>query len=162
MIVYYITSFQIYTNTTDTINRFFIFLKERLEYETFHELFPIILTDNGVEFSKPDEIEFNGFHVYKTKKLYCDPDHPEQKGKIENNHEYIRRFIPKGISFNNYNQENIDLMMNHINSVKRDSLNGSNPYELIKIFLPDETIDMFDIEEINQKNNILNKKLFKK
>ena len=54
------------------------------------------------------------------------------------------------------------LMMNHINSVKRDSLNGCNPYELMKIFLPDEIIDMFDIEEIKQEEIILKKKLFNK
>ena len=112
----------------DTVNKVFKNLKDLLGYEKFHELFPIILTDNGVEFSKPDDIEFNGYHVYKTKVFYCDPGHSEQKGKIENNHEYIRRFIPKGTSFDNYNQDDINLMMNHINSVKRDSLSGCNTF----------------------------------
>ena len=142
------------------MNKFFIYLKDLLGYERFHELFPIILTDNGVEFSKPNEIEFNGYHVYKTKLFYCDPGHSEQKGKIENNHEYIRRFIPKGISFNDYTQDDINLMINHINSVKRDSLCGCNPYELMIQFLPKEIIDLFDIQEINQNEIILKKKLF--
>lgn len=114
-------------------------------------LFSIILTDNGIEFSKPDIIEDNGKHVYKTKVFYCDPGESEQKEKIEVNHEYIRRFIPKGISFNDYNQNDINLMMNHINSVKRDSLSGFNPYYLMKEFLPQKIIDLFNIEEIDQK-----------
>ena len=53
-------------------------------------------------------------------------------------------------------------MINHINSVKRDSLSGCNPYELMKLFLPQEIIDFFDIEEIEQNKIILNKKLFNK
>ena len=156
----FMLAYKIENKETNSVNNFFINLKELLGYEQFHELFPIILTDNGVEFSKPDVIEFNGYHVYKTNLFYCDPGHSEQKGKIENNHEYIRRFIPKGISFNDYNQDDINLMINHINSVKRDSLSGDNPYTLMKEFLPHEIIDLFDIKEINQKDIILNKKLF--
>ena len=92
--------------------------------------------------------------------FYCDPGHSEQKGKIEVNHEYIRRFIPKGISFDTYSQDDINLMLNHINSVKRDSLSGDNPYALMKEFLPREVIELFDIKEIEQKEIILKNKLF--
>ena len=53
-------------------------------------------------------------------------------------------------------------MLNHINSVKRDSLSGCNPYELMQLFLPHELIDLFDIEQIEQEDIILNKKLFNK
>lgn len=156
----FMLAFKIENKEADSVNFFFNYMKGYLGYEKFHELFPIILTDNGVEFSKPDEIEFNGYHVYKTKLFYCDPGHSEQKGKIENNHEYIRRFIPKGVSFNDYNQDDINLMMNHINSVKRDSLSGCNPYELMINFLPKEIIDYFDICEIKQDDIILKNKLF--
>lgn len=156
----FMLAFKIDNKEADSVNSFFSYLKDCLGYEKFHELFPIILTDNGVEFSRPNEIEFNGYHVYKTKIFYCDPGHSEQKGKIENNHEYIRRFIPKGTSFDAYNQDDINLMMNHINSVKRDSLSGSNPYELMKDFLPTEIKDLFDIKEIKQTDIILKNKLF--
>ncbi len=145
----------------DSVAQYFCFLKGLLGYEIFHELFPIILTDNGTEFSKPDIIENNGKHVYPTKVFYCDPGHSEQKGKIENNHEYIRRFIPKGTSFDDLSQEDINLMLNHINSVKRDSLDGDNPYTLMHIFLPKKLIKLFDIKEIAQKDIILKDKLFK-
>ena len=156
----FMLAFKIENKEADSVNFFFNYIKGYLGYEKFHELFPIILTDNGVEFSKPDEIEFNGYHVYKTKLFYCDPGKKEQKGKIENNHEYIRRFIPKGISFNDYTQGDINLMMNHINSVKRDSLSGCNPYELMINFLPKEIIEYFDIYEIKQDDIILKNKLF--
>ena len=156
----FMLAFKIENKEPNSVNAFFSYLKEILGYEKFHELFPIILTDNGIEFSKPDEIEFNGYHVYKTRLFYCDPGHSEQKGKIEVNHEYIRRFIPKGISFDTYSQDDINLMLNHINSVKRDSLNGDNPYTLMKDFLPREIIELFDIKEIEQKEIILKNKLF--
>ena len=156
----FMLAFKIENKEPDSVNAFFSYLKEILGYEKFHELLPIILTDNGIEFSKPDEIEFNGYHVYKTRLFYCDPGHSEQKGKIEVNHEYIRRFIPKGISFDTYSQDDINLMLNHINSVKRDSLNGDNPYTLMKDFLPREVIELFDIKEIEQKDIILKNKLF--
>ena len=157
----FMLAFKIENKEPDSVNAFFSYLKEILGYEKFHELFPIILTDNGIEFSKPDEIEFNGYHVYKTRLFYCDPGHSEQKGKIEVNHEYIRRFIPKGNTFDTYSQEDINLMLNHINSVKRDSLNGDNPYTLMKDFLSREIIELFDIKEIEQKEIILKNKLFK-
>ena len=99
-------------------------------------------------------IENNGTHVYPTKLFYCDPGHSEQKGKIENNHEYIRRFIPKGNSFNEFTQDDINLMINHINSVKRDSLEGDNPYTLMKNFLPKKIIELFDIKEFIELNHL--------
>lgn len=156
----FILAFKLDNKTSENVSKFFSYLKELLGYETFHTLFPIILTDNGTEFSKPDDIEFNGKHVYKTKLFYCDPGKSGQKGKIENNHEYIRRFIPKGNSFNEFTQDDINLMINHINSVKRDSLEGDNPYTLMKEFLPKKIIELFDIKEVEQKNIILKNKLF--
>lgn len=148
------------SKTSDAVAQYFCFLKSMLGYEQFHELFPIILTDNGIEFSKPDIIENNGNHVYPTKLFYCDPGHSEQKGKIENNHEYIRRFISKGNSFDDLEQDDINLMINHINSVRRDSLDGDSPIYLMNELLPKKIKKYFNIKEIEQKNIILKNKLF--
>lgn len=60
--------------------------------------------------------------MYIKKLFYCDLGVLGQKGKNENNHKYIRRYIPKKISFNDYTQDEINVIVNHINSVKRDSL----------------------------------------
>lgn len=158
----FMLAYKIDTKEAVSVSNFYIYLKELLGYEKFHELFPIILTDNGVEFSSPNTIENNGNHVYPTKLFYCDPGASHQKGKIEKNHEYIRKFIEKGKSFDDYTQDDINIMLNHINSVKREFLKGENPYTLMKEFLPQEIIDLFDIKEIEQKDIILNKKLLKK
>ena len=68
--------------------------------DLFKKMFEIILTDNGWEFSKPNDIEFD----YNTgEKLinvfYCNPYSSWKKGGIERNHEFIRYIIPKGITF---------------------------------------------------------------
>ena len=55
----------------------------------------------------------------------------QQKGRIEKNYEYIQRFIPQGKSFDTMSQEDINRMMSHINSVKRDSLGEKSPFECL-------------------------------
>jgi len=68
---------------------------------------------------------------YRTALFYCDPMASWQKPHIEKNHEFIRYVIPKGRSLNSYTQEDMTLLMNHINSVRRPSLNYQSPYELV-------------------------------
>lgn len=156
----FMLAYKLDNKDSECVSKFFTYLKDLLGYESFHILFPIILTDNGTEFSNPEVIENNGYHVYKTRIFYCDPGESGQKGKIEVNHEYIRRFIPKGTSFNDFTQEDINLMMNHINSVQRDSLSSCSPFYLMNDFLPNEIIGLFDIDEVKQKDIILKNKLF--
>ena len=61
----------------------------------------------------------------------------QQKGKIEVAHEYIRRYIPKGTSFNNITQEKLTLICNHINSVPREKMLDMNAFKVQKCFCPE-------------------------
>ena len=70
---------------------------------------------------------------------HCNPSAPYQKGSAERNHEFIRFFIPKGKSFNDRTQDDINLMMNHINSYKRAGLGNKTPYEMME-FLYGKTV----------------------
>lgn len=117
--------------TADSVKRVFDYLEMGLGTERFERLFKVILTDNGGEFKRVDELELNEELEYRTKLYYCDPMASWQKPHIEKNHEYIRYVIPKGKSFNPYDQEDITLLMNHINSTKRAGLGNRAPYELI-------------------------------
>ena len=105
---------------TNSINK----LKNELGYLLFHQIFPYILTDNGKEFKRPDLIENNGQDVIQTKVFFCDARSSEQKGTIEVTHEYIRRFIPQGTDLDSYTQDDINLMINHINNTKRKKFDG--------------------------------------
>lgn len=109
----------------------FDFLTDVLDIEVFRNLFPVILTDNGSEFKKAEELEYTSTNEQRCIVFYCDPMASWQKGELEKNHEYIRYAIPKGTSFDNYDDNDIHLLMNHINSVKRKSLNGRCPYDCI-------------------------------
>lgn len=118
--------------TADSVKMVFDFLELGLGLERFQRLFPVILTDNGSEFKRVDDLELNEDLLYRTSLFYCDPMASWQKAHIEKNHEYIRYVVPKGKSFTPYQQEDITLLMNHINSTKRFSLKGKAPYELIE------------------------------
>ena len=99
-------------------------LKNKL---TFSSLFPIILTDNGGKFTDISSIESdneNHCHLF-----FCEPNRPDQKARIEKNHTLIRDYFPKGTSFDEYTQEDINLAVSHLNGVKRQSLNNKSAYE---------------------------------
>ena len=157
MIAYKLTS-QTISEVTDKINK----LKELLGYELFHKIFPVILTDNGKEFKRPDLIEYNGPDVVKTKVFYCDSRRSDQKGSIEVTHEYLRRFIEQGMDFDNYSDEDILLMMNHINNTKREKLNGKTPFELMEEKIGKENIKKLGFYFIPPKDIILKPSLFNK
>lgn len=113
-----------------TVVEQFDWLTAALGMETFRKLFPIILTDNGSEFMHTREMEYTVDGEQRTKIFYCDPQASWQKPHIEKNHEFIRYVLPKGKSFNPYTQEDITLLLNHINSTRRSKLDGETPFEL--------------------------------
>lgn len=93
--------------------------------ELFLEYFGIILTDNGTEFADVKHFEDLGIRIF-----FCDPNRSDQKGSCEKNHEYLRKYLPKGTSFDALEQNDIDLISSHINSTIRPSLNNATPYEM--------------------------------
>ena len=112
----------------------------------FFQLFPVILTDNGGEFARVDDIEMD---VRRESKLFfCDPNHSDQKGRIEKNHTLIRDILPKGTSFDNLTQEDINLVCSHVNSVKRAALNGKSAYELFAFTYGEEIPKLLGISKI--------------
>lgn len=114
----------------ETVVEQFDWLTAALGPETFRTLFPVILTDNGSEFKHTREMECTVDGQHRTHVFYCDPQASWQKPHIEKNHEYIRYVLPKGKSFNPYTQEDIVLLLNHINSTRRSKLDGKTPFEL--------------------------------
>lgn len=153
--------FKILEQTITYVNSKIKELKLTIGNEMFHKIFIIILTDNGSEFKKPSEIENNGPDVLDSKVFYCDPQRSDQKSQIELSHEYIRRYIPKGISMNNYTDQNILDMMCHINSTPRKSLGWKSPYEVFTEMFGDEVLNKLGIYRVDSKDVILNSSLFK-
>ena len=132
--------FKLESQTTDEVTRIFEYLQQTLPYEDYKNLFQVILTDNGHEFFDVNNIEcIHKTGEYVTHLFFCDPHMSCQKGMIEKNHEFIRYVLPKGSSFKDLNQNDCNLIMNNINSLCRDSLNGNCPYNAM-LFLCDESI----------------------
>ena len=146
-------------NTSKTVTDIFQMLWEVLGKKYFMELFPVILTDNGSEFTNPDAIEFDEENNRRTYLFYCHPSSPFEKGAIENNHEFIRRILPKGKSFDNLTQNDIQLMLNHINSYQRKKLNNKSPYETFAFLHGEEVLRRFESELIPTQDIILKPEL---
>ena len=145
-------------------------LENKLGHDLYRELFPLILTDRGVEFEKVDLFEFNqetgGF---RTNIFYCDAYQSSQKPHIENTHNYIRDIIPNEIDISNITQDDLDLMFSHINSTPRKSLKDKTPYEVFNFMMstPDnpqrgkEILDLLNIKEIKRDEVVLKPYLIK-
>ncbi|HEU7479286.1 TPA: IS30 family transposase [Streptococcus pneumoniae] len=112
----------------------------------FFQLFPVILTDNGGEFARVDDIEMDVRG--ESKLFFCNPNRSDQKGRIEKNHTLIRDILPKGTSFDNLTQEDINLVCSHVNSVKRAALNGKSAYELFAFTYGEEIPKLLGISKI--------------
>ena len=117
--------------TQSSVIQVFDALTEMLGMALFKRLFPIILTDNGVEFKDPQSLEFNPAGLPRTKVFFCDPQASWQKPQIENNHRLIRRILPKETSFNSLTVQDTALIVCHINSVMREQLGDKTPFSLM-------------------------------
>lgn len=149
-------------NDAQSVIDVFNYLEEILGIKQLQKLFIVILTDNGSEFSNPKEIEKNKEGIERTKIFYCEPRRSDQKGSCEVNHEQIRRILPKGTSFDDLSQEDINLMMSHINSYKRKKLNDCSPLQLFNLLYGNDIAKKLGIIEIASNDINLSQDLLKK
>ena len=149
-------------NDSKSVTDFFNDIYEKLGAELFKTLFPVILTDNGSEFSNPKAIEFDDEGNRRTYVFYCHPSSPFEKGSCEVNHELLRRIVPKGKSWNPYTQKDINLMMSHINSYAREKLNNKSPLLLFTTLYGEDTTNILSIGRIEPDDINLSSSVIKK
>lgn len=135
-------------NTAASVSDILERLYWTLRPDIFSQMFPLILTDNGSEFSNPNAIEYDAEGNRRSRIFYCDPSKPFQKGAIEVNHELIRRVLPKGTSFDDLTQEKVMLMMNHINSYKRKKLGDKSPYQMFQMIYGTSILEKLEAQLI--------------
>ena len=111
----------------------------------FGDVFPVILTDNGGEFSNVTAFENNFEEQKETSLFFCDPNKAYQKPKVEKNHTLLRDILPKGTSFDDLTQCDVNLIFSHINNIKRKSLNGKTPFELFEFAYGKKTLEVLEI-----------------
>lgn len=166
-------AFKRISNNARSVKEIFDDIYLTIGHDNFTTLFPVILADNGTEFSDPESIEYYKYidevtgevvSIKRTSVFYCDPGAPYQKGACERNHEFIRYFIPKGKSFEPYCQDDINLMMNHINSYVRDNKkkNLLSPTSRFIALYGEKLAALLSISLIDSKQVTLNSSIFKR
>lgn len=94
--------------------------------------------------------------AFYTKIFFCDPLASWQKAKLEKNHEYIRKVIPKGVILDKYTQKDMIILQNHINCTTRASLNGQSLFELAQLLLDKKLFKAAKLNKIPADKIILN------
>lgn len=138
--------FKIDTQIKDKVISKLTDFKNIIGYDIFNKIMEILLTDNGKEFYIGEEILTLSSNINL---FYCHPYSSFEKGSIENNHEFIRRVIPKGVSLKPYTQKELNLLCSHINSLYRESLDGKCPFDLISDYISLDKINELGISKIN-------------
>ena len=138
--------FKIDSQTKDEVIKKLTYFKDLIGQETFDKLMEILLTDNGKEFYIGEEVLILSSNIHL---FYCHPYSSFEKGSIENNHELIRRIIPKGVSLKPYTQKELNLLCSHINSLFREKLDGKCPFDFIEDYIPLDKIKQLGLSKIN-------------
>ena len=86
--------------------------------------------DNGKEFAAHKELtDATGMKVY-----FCDPYSPWQRGTNENTNGLLRQFFPKGTSFANISDDDLQHIVDLINNRPRKRLGFRTPLEVLYKF----------------------------
>lgn len=127
----------------------------------FGDIIPLLLTDNGGEFANVWAFinDLEGKH--ETDLFFCDPNQSQQKARIEKNHTLFRDIVPKGESFDDFNQDTLNLIFSHVNSIKRHALNGKSAYELFSFTYGENIAELLGISFIHHDDVIQSPKLLK-
>lgn len=100
-------------------------LERKYGSKTFREKFQTITCDNGVEFLNGEGIEKSRYTKgNRTRLYYCHPYSAYERGTNENINRMIRRFFPKGISFDGVTKKQIQHVEDWINNYPRKILGG--------------------------------------
>lgn len=105
-------------------------LREEYGEEYFHKAFKTITADNGCEFEGLSALEEYGVKVF-----YAHPYSSWERPQNERHNRIFRRYIPKGISIENYSAEQILAFADDMNALPRKILGYATPEELFDIFL---------------------------
>ena len=97
---------------------------------SFGELFPVLLTDNGGEFSCVSAFENDSSGTKETSVFFCDPNAPYQKPHVENNHTLLRAVLPSSSSFDDLTQDDVNLVCSHVNAVLRKHFRGKSAFDM--------------------------------
>lgn len=116
--------------------------------ESFGDLIPLLLTDNGGEFADINAFMNDPDGEKETELFFCDPYRSCEKPSVEKNHTLFRDICPKGTSFDSFTQEDVNFIFSHVNSIKRKKLNRKTPYEMFTFTYGERFAEILGISPI--------------
>ena len=136
-------------------------LKTRLRESGFGfgDIAPLLLTDNGGEFSIVSAFEADADGNQEFRMFFCEPCSPYEKAEIEKNHTLFRDIVKSGSSFDSFTQETVNLIFSHVNAVKRKQFNGKSAYDMFSFYYSEELAEAFGISFIPAKDVVQSPKL---
>ena len=142
-------------------------LEAILGEEVFRKYVHVLLTDRGTEFSNADGMELSADGTRRTRVFYCDPMQSGQKGSLENKHIELRYILPKGtdlIGLGLTDQNALNLVLSHVDSVPVQKLGGKAPLDVAEFMFHDlfEKLEAFGIHKIQSDRVVLKPFLLKK
>lgn len=142
-------------------------LESILGSNVFRKYVHVLLTDRGPEFTDAEAMETSKDGSCRTRVFYCDPMRSGQKGSLENKHEELRYILPgetnlRALGLNS--QEDLNLVLSHIDSSPVEKLGGKSPLETTEFMYHDlyERIEAFGIHKIEKDKIILKPYLLKR
>lgn len=144
---------------TNEVNAKLFELRKKIGLDEWKRIFPIMLTDNGIEFNRIHELEVDeetGEIISNV--FFCDPYKSSQKGSCERNHELFRYIQPKKHSIEYLTQDILNDYFSNINCLYRKGLNGVRPYDLAKLVLGEHFLSIIGIFEVKPDDVTFKKK----
>lgn len=127
----------------------------------FGEVFPLLLTDNGGEFSCVSAFENALSGSKETSVFFCDPNASYQKPHVENNHSLFRFISPKGSSFDNFTQDTVNLIFSHVNGVLRKQFNGRSAFDMFTYTYSEKLASALGISRVEPQDVVQSPLLLK-
>lgn len=128
----------------------------------FGDIAPLLLTDNGGEFSIVSAFENDNEGNTESNMFFCEPCSPHEKAEIEKNHTLFRDIVKTGTSFDDFTQETVNLIFSHVNAVKRKQFNGKSAYDMFSFYYSEKLASALGISFIPANEVIQSPKLLAK
>lgn len=128
----------------------------------FGNIAPLLLTDNGGEFSIVSAFENDTDNHTESRMFFCEPCSPHEKAEIEKNHTLFRDIVKAGTSFDDFTQKTVDLIFSHVNAVKRKQFNGKSAYDMFSFYYSEDLASALGISFVPANEVIQSPKLLAK
>ena len=118
------------SKTKENVVRALDQIERKIGKKQFRKVFKTITVDNGAEFQDVDGMERSRVGGTRTTIYYCHPYSSFERGSNENQNKLVRRWFPKGISFDKVRKSQIQALEDWINNYPRRLFCGNSTADI--------------------------------